>query len=89
MTDGTGSHGYSYGNLDELLSQTTTYTGLSAQTISYAFYPDLAGSAGCIDIGGGIHGDSTTNFVRDELRRDPDGIVEVNIFPARSLAGGN
>src|SRR5713101_4611646 len=40
MTDGAGSQSYSYGNLDELLSQTTTYTGLLAQTISYAYHPD-------------------------------------------------
>jgi YD repeat-containing protein len=40
MTDGTGSHGYSYGNLDELLSVTTTYTGLAAKTISYVYYPN-------------------------------------------------
>lgn len=39
-TDGTGSHSYSYGNLDELLSTTTTYTGLAAKTISYAYYPN-------------------------------------------------
>lgn len=40
MTDSTGSRSYSYGNLDELLSVTTTYTGLSAKTISYTYYPD-------------------------------------------------
>ena len=40
MTDGTGSHSYSYGNLDELLSVTTTYTGLAAKTISYSYHPD-------------------------------------------------
>jgi RHS repeat-associated protein len=40
MTDATGSHTYSYGNLDELLSATTTYTGLAAKTISYAYYPN-------------------------------------------------
>jgi RHS repeat-associated protein len=38
MTDSTGSQSYSYGNLDELLSVTTTYTGLSAKTISYQYY---------------------------------------------------
>lgn len=38
MTDSTGSHSYSYGNLDELLSMTTTYTGLAAKTVSYSFY---------------------------------------------------
>lgn len=40
MTDPTGSQSYSYGNLDELLSNTTTYTGLAAKTISYAYNPD-------------------------------------------------
>jgi RHS repeat-associated protein len=40
MTDGTASHSYSYGNLDELVSAATTYTGLSAKTISYSYYPD-------------------------------------------------
>jgi RHS repeat-associated protein len=40
MTDSTGSKSYSYGNLDELLSVSTTYTGLSAKTISYSYYLD-------------------------------------------------
>jgi len=40
------------------------------------------GSAGCIDIGGGLHGDATTDFVRDELQRDPDGIIELDVFPS-------
>src|SRR5207253_1053436 len=40
MTDGTGSQSYSYGNLDELLSTTTTYTGLAAKTISYVYFPN-------------------------------------------------
>ena len=40
MSDGTGNQTYTYGNLDELLSATTTYTGLSAQTISYGYYAD-------------------------------------------------
>lgn len=47
----------------------------------------LPGSAGCIDLGGGIHGDATTDFVRDELKRDPDGIINVTIWPAKLLAG--
>jgi len=38
MSDSTGSHSYSYGNSNELQSATTTYTGLPAQTISYAYY---------------------------------------------------
>ncbi len=40
MTDSTGSQSYSYGNLDELLSLTTTYTGLAAKSISYSYYLD-------------------------------------------------
>ena len=40
MTDCTGSQTYSYGNLDELLSVTTIYTGLAAKTISYSYYLD-------------------------------------------------
>jgi RHS repeat-associated protein len=40
MTDSTGSHSYVYGNVDELLSATTTYTGIAGKTISYFYYPD-------------------------------------------------
>ncbi len=42
MSDATGSQSYTYGNLDELLSTTTTYTGLAPKTISYAYYPNAA-----------------------------------------------
>jgi RHS repeat-associated protein len=37
-TDGTGSQDYTYDDLDQLLSVTTTYNGLSPQTISYGYY---------------------------------------------------
>jgi YD repeat-containing protein len=40
MSDSTGSQTYGYGNLDELLSTSTTYTGLSAKAISHQYYPD-------------------------------------------------
>jgi RHS repeat-associated protein len=40
MTDGTGSHGYSYDDRDELTSETTTYTGIAGKTVSYTFHPD-------------------------------------------------
>jgi RHS repeat-associated protein len=40
MTDGSGSHGYQFDDRDAITSATTTYTGLLAKTISYAFYPD-------------------------------------------------
>ena len=40
MTDANGTQDYSYGNLNELLSVTTTYTGISAKTISYSYYPN-------------------------------------------------
>ena len=39
-TDGAGSHSMSYDDLDELLSDTTTYTGVPAKTLSYTHYPD-------------------------------------------------
>lgn len=40
MTDGAGSHAYTYGDLDELKSATTTYTGLPARTLTYQYNPD-------------------------------------------------
>jgi RHS repeat-associated protein len=39
-TDGTGSQDYTYDDLNQLLSVTTTYNGLSPQTISYSYYAD-------------------------------------------------
>jgi RHS repeat-associated protein len=39
--DGTGSHSYTYDDLDNLLSDTTSFTGgASGQGISYTFYPN-------------------------------------------------
>jgi RHS repeat-associated protein len=40
LTDGTGSRSYTYNNLDQQVSTTTTYTGVPAQTVSYGFYAD-------------------------------------------------
>jgi RHS repeat-associated protein len=40
MSDGSGSHSYQYDDGDALTSETTTYTGLPARTISYSFYAD-------------------------------------------------
>jgi YD repeat-containing protein len=40
MSDSTGGQTYGYGNVDELLTASTTYTGLSAKTISYQYYPN-------------------------------------------------
>jgi RHS repeat-associated protein len=40
VSDGTGVHSYAYGNLNEIGSVTTTYTGLPAQVISYTYYPN-------------------------------------------------
>ncbi len=39
MTDGVGSQAYAYDDNNDLLSNTTTYTGLPAQAISYGYYP--------------------------------------------------
>jgi RHS repeat-associated protein len=38
--DGTGVEGYAFDDLDETTSVTTTYTGLPARTLAYAFYAD-------------------------------------------------
>jgi RHS repeat-associated protein len=40
MTDGVGSHAYTYGDLDELKGVTTTYTGLAPISLSYGYYAD-------------------------------------------------
>lgn len=40
VTDGVGSYAYTFDDLNEQASATTTYTGLPAQTISYGYYPD-------------------------------------------------
>jgi len=37
------------------------------------------GSAGCIDIGGGLHGDENTNRVLNDIMNDPDGDVPVTV----------
>lgn len=39
-TDGSGSQSWTYDFNDLLLTATTTYTGVPAQTLSYAYYPD-------------------------------------------------
>lgn len=51
MSDATGSHGYSYDDLDALTSETTTYTGISGKTLNYGYYNDgsrssMTGAAG-------------------------------------------
>ena len=40
MTDGTGSQAYAYDDINDTLSDTTTYTGLPAVSIGYGYYPD-------------------------------------------------
>jgi RHS repeat-associated protein len=39
------------------------------------------GSAGCIDAGGGLFGDDTTNRLLQDLRADPDGNVPLVVLP--------
>lgn len=39
-TDGEGSYSYTYGNLDEILTETTTYTGIAAKTLTYSYWDD-------------------------------------------------
>ena len=40
MTDGTGSITYTYDDLGNQLTVTTTYTGVPSQTVSYSYYPN-------------------------------------------------
>jgi RHS repeat-associated protein len=40
ITDGTGSRSFSYDDHGSTTRVTTSYTGLSAQSITYAYYPD-------------------------------------------------
>jgi RHS repeat-associated protein len=40
MTDGAGSHSVSYDDLDNVVSHSVTYTGLSAKSVSYTFNAD-------------------------------------------------
>lgn len=40
VSNGEGTENYQYGSVDQLLSKTTTYTGLSAKTFSYAYNPN-------------------------------------------------
>ncbi len=42
---------------------------------------DTPGSAGCIDVGGGEFGDSTTDQLLQDLAADPDGKVKVRVVP--------
>ena len=37
------------------------------------------GSAGCIDAGGGVHGSDETDQLKEDIRNDPDGEVEVEV----------
>ena len=45
MSDGTGSQAYSYDDANDLTQKSVTWTGLSAKTINYAFYPNGTQSA--------------------------------------------
>ena len=40
MADGTGSQTYAYGDDDELIGKSVTWTGLAAKTLTYGFNPD-------------------------------------------------
>lgn len=39
----------------------------------------LPGSAGCIDIGGGILGNNISDFLKDILKTDSDGVIDVTV----------
>ncbi|MEI8573349.1 DUF2778 domain-containing protein [Methylomonas sp. LW13] len=35
----------------------------------------IKGSAGCVDVGGGVFGNSSTNQLLNDIKKDPDGII--------------
>ena len=39
----------------------------------------ITGSAGCIDLGGGLFGDELTNRLLQDILNDPDGKVQVRV----------
>jgi len=39
----------------------------------------LSGSAGCIDFGGGMFGNPTTDKFRRDMLNDPDGVVPITV----------
>ncbi len=43
-TDGSGAFSWTYGRNDEVLTETTTYTGLAARTLTRTYYPDGSAS---------------------------------------------
>jgi RHS repeat-associated protein len=40
LSDGSGNQSWSYDDCDQVLTNTVTYNGLPAQTLSYSYYPD-------------------------------------------------
>jgi len=40
VSDGTGSHAFTYDDLNETLTNSTTYTGVSARSFTYTYNPD-------------------------------------------------
>jgi len=40
-----------------------------------------AGSAGCIDVGGGLFGNNQTDRLQADMRADKDGIIELTVKP--------
>jgi RHS repeat-associated protein len=44
------------------------------------------GSAGCVDIGGGVYGNEQTDQVKSDISADPDGTVEVTVHDSDKKA---
>lgn len=55
-------------------TQTHTRSGF------YLHEGSFDGSAGCIDIGGGVFGDEGSKQVFDDIKADPDGVVPVTVY---------
>jgi hypothetical protein len=59
-------------------SMTTNTHGRGGFYLHGGLFP---GSAGCIDVGGGLFGTSSTQQLINMIRLDPDGIVELTVVP--------
>lgn len=67
MTDSTGSVTYTYDDNDLILTSTTTYTGMTAKTVTYTYYPD--GSRETVRVSG-LSGTPTSATVRNYYSYD-------------------
>jgi RHS repeat-associated protein len=92
LTDGSGARAWSYGSLDQLVTATTTYTGVPAQTLTYGYYAD--GSRASLATPAGTFSYVTDNDGRPSSLTNPFGEVtswqwQTNSWLARQVNAQN